>query len=708
MKKITLIIFLLCAYFSNAQLREDNFTIKNITENTKYQDFGVSYFGEKKVVFASSRRTKTIRNNIWKENGQPYLQNFQGTLSNGEILEVELFAKGINTKFHDANLTFTKDLKTAYFTSNNYLNKKFKKDTLGKNLNQLYKAQIGEDGKWENVEAMPFNNDDYQTGHPALSSDETKLYFISDMPGGFGLTDIYVVDILADGTYGEPINLGPNVNTAGREMFPYVTNLDYLYFSSDGYVDGKGGLDVYVTKVIGNESKPSFNLESPVNTIADDFAFIFQEGKNIGYFSSNRSGGKGDDDIYAFTELKPLSLYCDQFVSGNVIDGVTGEPVDGAEIVLYGELDNEVGRMFVEGENAEFKFEVPCNQDYKIVASKDNYTTRFKKFFLEYGNDLVIPLEIEIDEFLTAGGKCLININPIYFDFDESFIRPDAEIELDRVVGVMNKYPLLRIEAGSHTDSRGYPRYNQQLSTRRAKSTVNYLIEQGIDSSRLSWKGYGATQLANDCPKEIICTEAQHQFNRRSEFLIVNAEEVKEVYSSICDIETVSAKEQIEELKIVKEIFENDIENKRKQAFYNDYKYENESLYIAIDPLQFELNSVDLDSEIKDELNTVIMKMKEYPTIIVECGSHTDSRSSHNSNMDLSQNRARSIVNYIITGGINPTRIIARGYGETVLVNNCAVGVKCTELEHAENRRVEFIVLNPIVLFKDGNILEKE
>lgn len=709
MKKITLIIFLLCAYFSNAQLKEDNYTIKNIADNTKYQDFGATFYGDKKVVFASTRRTKTIKNNIWRGNDQPYLQAYQGIQgSDGEIFEVEEFTKGVNTKFHDANLTFTKDLKTVYFTSNNYLNKKFKKDTLGWNLNQLYKAKIGGDGEWTNVEAMPFNNDNYQTGHPALSTDETKLYFISDMPGGFGLTDIYVVDILAGGTYGEPINLGPNVNTEGKEMFPYINDLNYLYFSSDGYIDGKGGLDVYVTRIFDYEPKPSLNLQKPINTIADDFAFLFQEGKNTGYFSSNRSGGKGDDDIYAFTELTPLMVYCTQFVSGYVMDAVTGDPVEGALVVLYDEMDNEVARMIVEGEEAEYSFEVGCNQAYKVVATKTNYSTDTKEFFLEYGKDAVIPLEIKIEEFLVERGKCLIKINSIYFNFDRSEIRPDAEIELNKVVGVMKKYPEIRIEAGSHTDSRGKASYNERLSTRRAKSTIDYLISQGIDPSRLTWRGYGENELANECADGVQCSEAAHQFNRRTEFSIVNYGEIREVYASICNIETISTKEQIEVAREIQEKFESDLENERREAYNRDFESENETLRIKIDPIYFELNSIQLDDNTKSEVRSVIEKMKEYPAIIVECGAHTDSRSSDYANEILSRNRAQRIVDYMLARGIDPRRITARGYGESKPVNGCVNGVKCTEQEHAENRRVEFVILNPTVLFEDEQILDKQ
>lgn len=706
MKKVTLIILLFCVSVINAQsqLAEDNYDIKNISANSKYQDFGVSFFGEKGVVFASSRKKKTIKNNTWRGNNQPFLQLYKGVRSeNGEISGIEELSKDINTKFHDADLTYTKDLKTVYFTSNNYLNKKFKKDTLGWNLNQLYRADRDANGEWKNIVAMPFNNDNYQTGHPVLNVDETQLYFISDMPGGYGLTDIYVVDILPDGKYGDPLNLGPNVNTEGKEMFPYIGDLNYLYFASDGYADGMGGLDVYVTRMFGYDPKPSVNLGEPINSIADDFAFAFKNGTNIGYFASNRSGGKGDDDIYSFVEKTPILLYCTQFISGIVTDAITGDPVEGATVIVYDNFGNEADRMVV-GYEAEYNFEVACNQGYTVVATKQNYSTDSKEFFLEYGRDAVIPLEIRIEEFLVERGKCLIKINPIYFDFDRSKIRPDAEIELNKVVQIMKKYPELVIEGGSHTDSRGNNRYNELLSARRAKSTVKYIISKGIDPSRIFSKGYGENELANECADGVKCSEEAHQFNRRTEFSIVNYGEIRQIYASICNIETVTGKEQIESEKEIEELAKENI-----QAFIdNEVDTKLGKVLIKIDPLYFDLNSVEIDESGAQELDKVVNMMNKYPEIIVEGGSHTDSRSSFNDNERLSIRRAESVVNYIISKGIDPRRITAQGYGETQLVNHCANGVRCSEQEHAENRRIEFVIVNPEVITGEKPVDKEE
>ncbi len=529
MKKITLIILLFCAGYINAQ--DVNYKIKNISENTKLADFGVTYYGENEAVFASSRKDKSIRNRKWYLNKQPYLELFKGTIgADGEINDVERFSEIINTKYHESNVTFTKDLQTVYFSRNNYINKKIEKDEEGWVLIQLYKASIGDDGEWTNIEPMPFNSDNYQTGHPVLNAQENKLYFTSDMPGSLGSTDIFVVDLNSDGTYGEPVNLGPNVNTRRKEMFPFIDENNILYFSSNGYRDGLGQLDVYTTKIIGKEAiEPATNLGYPINSKSDDFAFVKKSGANWGHFSSNRELGKGDDDIYYFEELEKDELDCNQLVEGVVREKESGALLPGALVVLYGE-DGEKIESVIADKYASFSFKVDCKTPYKVVGSKENYSEDSEEFVTSNIRDLelAIGLTIEPSEFIAVRGKLMVNINPIYFDLDKSFIRKDAAIELEKVVRVMQKYPNIKIASGSHTDSRATDSYNMKLSDRRAKSSIEWIISKGIDPSRITGKGYGETQLVNKCSDGVKCSEAEHQLNRRTEFIIVNPEAVNQ------------------------------------------------------------------------------------------------------------------------------------------------------------------------------------
>jgi len=528
MKKFTLVLALFFVGFLDAQ--EENYIIKNIEDNTKFQDFGVSYYADSTVVFASTRSQKSIRKNIWPGNSQPFLELFKGSYnSQGEIIDVEKFSKKLNSKYHDADVVFTKDFKTVYFTRNNYLNKKFKKDSVGWNLNQLYKAEIDDKGKWSNIQPMPFNNDNYQTGHPALNKEENILYFISDMPGTYGKTDIYMVDILADGAYGTPKNLGPNVNTSEKEMFPFIDENDILYFASDGFVNGKGGLDIYAIQIIDNNAvEMPKNLGSPINSSEDDFGLVYQKENRTGYFASNRPRGKGDDDIYFFEEQMPIEFPCTQLFSGVLNEKGTDLIIPGALVELYDNEGNMV-ESIVANEFGEFNFKVKCLSKYSIIGSKENFSKNKKELVTsnEYGFENTLLLELIPNEFVNVGKELLVNINPIYFDLDKSNIRRDAELELEKVFDVMNKYPELILELRSHTDSRGSDTYNLKLSERRANSSVEWLISKGITASRFTSKGYGETQLANKCTNGVKCSEEEHQLNRRTEFVIVNPEVIK-------------------------------------------------------------------------------------------------------------------------------------------------------------------------------------
>lgn len=535
MKKITLVLLVFCLGLLNGKAQETtqsnkikdtevNYTIKNLEINSKYQDYGVSYSGGNTVIFASSRKDRSIRNRVWKGNDQPFLELYKGTFDDsGEIVDIKRFSKKVNSKFHDADVTFTKDLKTIYFTRNNFLKEKFKKDTLGWNLNQLYKATINANEKWE-VQQMPFNNDNYQTGHPVLNAKEDKLYFISDMLGGYGKTDIYVVDILSDTTYSKPRNLGPNVNTQGKEMFPFIDSKNILYFSSNGYIDGNGGLDIYVTRIKNDKPvKKSENIGRPINSEKDDFAFVRKKGTRIGYFSSNRPGGKGDDDIYSFIEQD-----CFQLVQGVVTNRKTGDSIPGALVELF-DQDNLLIESVITDEYAAFKFKVNCKTPYKVVGSKQDYTIDTKDITTSNVHDLELALGLMIQpsDFVTIRGLLMVNINPIYFDLDKSNIRENAAIEIEKVVRIMKKYPEVIIELGSYTDSRAPDEYNLDLSERRVKSSIEWIIERGIDPLRITGQGYGETQLVNKCSNGVECSEAEHQLNRRTEFVIVNPEVIK-------------------------------------------------------------------------------------------------------------------------------------------------------------------------------------
>ena len=383
---------------------------------------------------------------------------------------------------------------------------------------KIYRASRSGDTFWTNVEELPFNHDSYSVAYPALSKDEKRLYFSSDMPGTIGMSDLWYVDILEDGNFGKPINLGGSINTEAREAFPYISDKNKLYFSSDGHL-GLGGLDVFVTQLDEEGgSGDVINLGEPINGSLDDFGFIINEEKRMGFYTSNREGDGGsiNDDIYGIIEK------CDITITGNVTDEDTGHPIPGAMVTLMDGDNNYVTSMVV-GENAIFSFMAECDSKYSIIGTKKDHKPDEKivKTPNETGT-INIPLVLKNLGCPPDDLGCRLELLPIYFDYDRYNIRPDAAVELAKIVAALKEFPEMNIHIESHTDSRGNDTYNELLSEKRAQSTLNWIVEQGIDRSRLSAKGYGEKRLLNECSNDVKCTEEEHQLNRRSMFIIQN------------------------------------------------------------------------------------------------------------------------------------------------------------------------------------------
>jgi outer membrane protein OmpA-like peptidoglycan-associated protein len=523
MKRILLAALILSVGYVYGQ---DNYRVKNLEVNTKLSDFGPSYY-QGDLIFASNGLDDNKSKKNWT-NGQPYLELYRGAKSSdGEIMDPKPFSDDVNTKYHESNAVFTGDGKTVYFTRNNYFNNEYGKDTMGWNNLKLFRADVDEQGAWSNVMPLPFNDDNYSVGHPALSPDGRILYFTSDMPGSMGQTDIFKCTVGSDGSYGAPMNLGSQVNTYGKEMFPYVTPSGKLYFSSDGR-GGMGGLDVYVVPTNNTSIAPQ-NVGSPINSSKDDFCFIIDEAKHNGYFSSNRETGKGDDDIYYFDELNAPQFKCSQVIAGVVRDKTNGALLPGSLVTLY-KGSQKIESVMV-GSDARFSFpKMDCESSYRVVGEKEMYSQDEKTVAttnqadLELGVDLALASNkkaVEEAEYLDKCQYALDNINTIYFDLDKYYIRPDAAIELEKIVKVMNKCQDIKIEARSHTDSRASHAYNVTLSQNRAQSTVDYIVSRGILKDRITAKGFGETELVNKCKDGVNCSEGEHQVNRRTEFVIV-------------------------------------------------------------------------------------------------------------------------------------------------------------------------------------------
>lgn len=322
-------------YLDKIAAQSGRFRIENLGVNSAYSDFAPSFYLDKSLIFSSARDTGIATRSNHKWNARPFLDLYGAELAdNGSLANVDKFSSKINTKYHESTTVFTKDGNTMYFTRNNYYKGKYKKDEKGINKLKIFRATRDGDS-WTNIEELPFNSDLYSVAHPALSVDEKKLYFASDMPGTVGMSDLFVVTINDDGTFGEPKNLGKGINTEGRENFPFISQDNELYFASDGHV-GLGGLDIFVMN-LGIEDSEIFNVGEPVNSTMDDFSFIINTKTKKGYFASNRDGGQGDDDIYSFLETKCIKWTCEQEIAGVVKDDKTNEIIAGAQVQLYDE-----------------------------------------------------------------------------------------------------------------------------------------------------------------------------------------------------------------------------------------------------------------------------------------------------------------------------------------------------------------------------------
>jgi outer membrane protein OmpA-like peptidoglycan-associated protein len=522
------ILLLLFITTINAQNPERFNNIQNLDINTEYAEFGVSFYKTDLVLFASSKKDRELRRKDRSNNKMGYLEFYKGLIgTDGQIILGGQFSLEKYNIFHESDITFTPDGKTIYFTLNNYIDddyrEKFNKSTDKKHILNIFKANIDDAGIATNIEPVSFNSKNHSVRHPELSPDGKTLYFVSDMKGGFGDEDIYKVAINDDGTYGEPKNLGKGINTEGRENFPFISQSNEFYFSSDGHV-GLGGLDIFVMN-LDIEDSEIFNIGEPVNSSMDDFTFIINNKTKKGYFASNRDGGKGDDDIYSFIQTKPIQWTCEQEIAGVVKDEKTNEIIGGANVKLFDKDNIELENTYSEVDGKfRFKKLLDCNEVYFVRASKKDYNSAEALLPKQEEKGLrEVTLLLEKEEVPFEVGDDLakiLNIPIIYFDFDKSNIRPDAAAELEKVVAVMKEYQTLKIDVRSHTDSRGTDSYNMKLSQRRNESTRAYIVSRGIDVSRLIGAGYGETRHVNKCKNGVKCSEEEHQLNRRSEFIV--------------------------------------------------------------------------------------------------------------------------------------------------------------------------------------------
>lgn len=512
-------------YLETIKANSGRYIIEDAGINSEYSDYGSAFY-QGDLVYASAKDTGGVSKKVARWTNQSFTNLYQSARdASGNLGAPVRFNKTINSKLHESTPVFTKDGSTMYFTRNNFLKGKMGKDKEEVILLKLYRA-TNKNGQWEAVEALPFNSDQYSVAHPALSADEKTLYFASNMPGSLGQSDLYKVAINADGSYGSPENLGAAINTEARETFPFISQDNELYFASDGR-PGLGGLDIYVSKITATGFSEVLNVGAPVNSPEDDFSLLLDSSNKEGYFTSNRPGGHGYDDIYKLIETRKIG--CEQVLKGTIRDKDSQQVLSGAKVSLFNEKFVQLESRDSNADGS-YRFAVDCGKVYYVRAEKESYQTAEGSITIANTSgesSLLLALEPRV-KAITIGTDLAktLNIPMIYFDLNKSNIRKDAAFELAKIVAVMQQYPMLKIDVRSHTDCRQTTEYNAKLSERRAQATKAWLIKNGIASNRLTAKGYGESQLVNNCgcepTNESACSEEEHQKNRRSEFLIVS------------------------------------------------------------------------------------------------------------------------------------------------------------------------------------------
>lgn len=487
--------------------------------NTNHVDFGPCYFKDK-IVFASSRNTGVFKKDDQWMN-QPYLDMYVAEINEGQLKNPINFDRNLNGKMHDGPATFNKEGTTMAFTRNNYHDK---------SIDRVVELQIFfsnfEDNKWTLPVPFSYNNSAYSVGHPCFSSNGKTMYFVSDMPGGFGGSDLYVTNKDMNGTWSIPLNLGDKVNTESDELFPfYEENSMMLFFASDGRY-GLGGLDIFICEMRDNQVGHVVNAGTPLNSRFDDISAIANDKMTKGFFASNRTGGKGLDDLYSFTIA---NMNKTKMIQGMVMQK-TGLRIPKSFVKLFDDKNIAIDSM-ITNNDGEFSFKVESGKNFQLIGSKEFYLDG-NSFATTVGNDYIVradiillkkPIEVQMKE--NPNLTEILELNAIYFDLDKSNIRPDAKIELDKIVNIMNKYPNLEVALSSYTDCRASVKYNQLLSERRAKSTVIYLKKKISNPKRITGKGYGETMFSKACPCEnnaiSDCTDEEYQKERNAVFTIV-------------------------------------------------------------------------------------------------------------------------------------------------------------------------------------------
>jgi outer membrane protein OmpA-like peptidoglycan-associated protein/tetratricopeptide (TPR) repeat protein len=692
------------------------YEIGNVPFNSNLDDYTPS-ITKNGVIFASDRDKGSAvkRQHMWT--GNPFAELYMvEAKKKGEDENISFdygrpdkYTKSINTKYHEAAVSFSPDGKTIFFTRNNYLNGKAGKSDEGIIKLKIYYGAAKGDDNWSNLESLPFNSDEYSVAHPALSQDGQKLYFSSDMPGGFGGMDLYVSE-QENGRWGPPTNLGPNSNTEGNEIFPFMDQTGRLYFASDGHV-GLGGLDnFYTTEKGAGEWNLPINLGYPINTTHDDFSIVFNENGTNGYFASDRDGGVGRDDIYSFKKIAtPVQLF--------VFDELTKEPIAGASV-----LSSLSGVSLITGTDGKATLDMKLNECADFKATKEMYREAMKQGCtkgVKLGETVVVEIPMKKD--------LKFDVEGIVFDMGTGLPLTGAKVTLMNDCGKPAPTALMTDATGRYkfpldaeccyqikAEKEGY--IAQMLENKCTKG----LKDSKTMNENLNLQPYiaGAT-TGNDKPKTdqpaaaplFSATQLPKGMKIDEKTGLIVGKKGKPVNADLGGGWTVKDGIPYKD-GVIASIGTPDkttgtgVASNSNNNSNNPKKDESGTVHepgpgtpAPGEPIGFlvhiyyDFDQAYIRSESNPALKDLLKMMKVNEEFVVEIGSHTDARGSDSYNSRLAQRRADAVVRWLVKNGIQRSRLVPNGYGETVNVNNCKNNIPCSEQEHQMNRRTEFRIV---------------